>query len=410
MRILYITAQTPYGRGETFILEEMLEIKRRGIDLLIIPRNPSKEIFHKEAKELKDNVIYLPLINLKMVLYFLYCLICKPLVWRIIKNIIISSRSLKILFKNLIVLPKSIYISKIIGQIRVNHIHAHWGSTTATIAYIVSQLTGIPWSFTLHRWDIYENNILKEKARTTSFVRCISERGKNDLLKIIGEEFRDRVEIIYMGVRISNLNSKKLMERRNRHDTFIIATPANLLPVKGHRYLIEACSILIERGITNFKCIFYGDGPLKEDLKRLIERRNLVKYVELYGFISHERLLDLYRRKKIDTVVLPSIITENGEHEGIPVALMEAMAFGIPVISTYTGSIPELAEGVGILVPEKDPLSLANAIEKYILNKDYMTKLGLKGRERILKDFNIKKNVTKLIEKIKENSKLYDYV
>jgi len=151
MKIVYITAQIPWGRGETFLLEELFEIKRQGVDFLIIPRNPPKEVFHKETHELLENAVWLPLINFKMVISFLKTLFTTVSLWKILGIILIRSRNPWVFIKNLAVLPKGFLISQIVQKENINHIHAHWGSTTATMAYIVSRLTSIPWSFTLHR-------------------------------------------------------------------------------------------------------------------------------------------------------------------------------------------------------------------------------------------------------------------
>lgn len=186
MKICYITAQAPFGIGEAFILKEMLETKYQGVDLLIIPRNPSKEVFHKDSKELLESTIWLPLINLGMIFCFCRTLLTKIALWKILGTIARCSRTPWIFIKNMMVFPKGIFVSKIIQKRNITHIHAHWGSTTATMAYIISWITGIPWSFTLHRWDI------KEKLRSTNFVRCISKHGKNELLETIDEEYKKK--------------------------------------------------------------------------------------------------------------------------------------------------------------------------------------------------------------------------
>lgn len=396
MKVIYITAQTPLGRGEIFILEEMLEVKLRGVDLLIVPRNPSKEIFHGQAKELLDNTVRLPLITPKMVFVFLKSLLVRTSIWKILGFLIKYSLSPWIFIKNLIVLPKAVFIAELIRKKNIDHIHAHWGSTTATMAYIISRLSGILWSFTLHRWDIKENNMLKEKVKSAKFIRCISENGKLELLKIIGTNFRDKIIVIHMGVKIP-INVDKANNDEKKY--FRIITPANLLPVKGHRYLIEACSILVKKNINNFKFIFYGEGLIRKELEELIKRKFLNEYIKMPGLISHRRLIKMYQDKEIDTVVLPSIITKEGEHEGIPVSLMEAMAYSIPVISTNTGGISELlSNGPGIMVEEKNPKQLAIAIEKLITNKSLRGKIGKQGCERVRKEFNIQKNTEKLLK------------
>jgi len=276
----------------------------------------------------------------------------------------------------------------------IEHIHAHWGSTTATMAYIVSRLTSIPWSFTLHRWDIKENNMLKEKVRLAKFVRCISEHGKNELFQIIGKDYQEKIKVVHMGVK----TPIDVSESEEPKGFFTIVTPANLLEVKGHKYLIEACFNLVRQGIKNFQCFFYGDGPLRIKLESLIGEKKLTNFVKMPGTLPHEKLIKMYKNKEIDVVVLPSIITKI-EHEGIPVSLMEAMAYRIPVISTNTGGIPELlSNGAGIIVEEKSPKQLAEIILKIMKNKNLRKELAERGYQKVQKEFNIKKNTKTLLE------------
>lgn len=399
MKIVYITAQTPWGRGEVFILEEMLEAKNQGIDLMIIPRNPPKEIFHENAKGLLNNALWLPLISLKIIYVFLYSLLIKITLWKILKIIFRESRNRSIFLKNLVVFPKAVFIAKIIEKAEIQHIHAHWGSTTATMAFIVSQITGIPWSFTLHRWDIAENNILKEKLKSAKFTRIISEHGKNELLGIIGKNYEDKIKVLYMGVKIPKIIP--ILKKNQNPSEFKIAVPANLVEKKGHKYLIEACFLLVKQGMSNFRCLFYGEGPLRNQLENLLDKTRLKDYIEMPGVLPHEELIKKYENREIDLVVLPSIITEKGEMEGIPVALIEAMACGIPVISTNTGGLPELlSDDTGIIVKERSPEQLAEAIIRIIKNEDLRRKITENGFKKIQEKFNGAKNIKILLELI----------
>lgn len=107
---------------------------------------------------------------------------------------------------------------------------------------------------------------------------------------------------------------------------------------------------------------------------------------------------------EVDAVVLPSLTTDDGEREGIPVALMEAMAYGIPVVSTNTGGIPELlSDGAGLMVREKEAQELAGAIEKLIKDEGLSAEIGKKGRQMIEKEFNLQKNARMLLQIIKAN-------
>lgn len=395
MKIVYITARTPFGRGEEFILEEMLGLIELNVDLVIVPRNPPEEIVHGKSKELARRAICLSLFNWQILFALLRNIISERRLWKVIYELIDSSRSWKITAKNLLVVPKAVFIASLFKEEKVDHIHAHWGTTTATMAFVISKLSGIPWSFTIHRWDISENNILKTKVDNASFVRAISKEGRIELLGIVGREYTEKVQVIHMGVKISE---EPVYERSGSGERFVIVCPANLLLWKGHCYLIEACNILREHGIHGFKCLILGEGPLLEKLSNQVRRLNLTDYIEFYGHIPCEMIVEMYSRSEVDAVILPSIIIKDKIKEGIPVALMEAMAFGIPVISTNSGSIPELlVNNAGIVVEEKSAVDLADAIIKLIDNPDYAMDIGKRGYEKVVSEFNINKIIPTLI-------------
>jgi len=199
-----------------------------------------------------------------------------------------------------------------------------------------------------------------------------------------------------MGTKIPNKQKKS----RNYSELFTIITPANLLPVKGHKYLIEACEIMIKQNIKNIRFIFYGDGPGKQILGKDIKNRNLQKYIQMPGVINHKRLIDIYKNKKANLVVIPSINTQNNEHEGIPVALIEAMAHKIPVISTKTGGIPELLINRETLVKEKSSIILAKAIIEIIKNNNLKETIVKTNFQKVNNDFNVNKVTNELLELI----------
>ncbi len=394
-RVLYITAQTPWGRGETFTMATLLELKRQGVDLLVIPRNPPREVFHKEALDLLDNARWLPLLDVRMVCVCLMAFLTSASFWRALGRVLRNSRSPLILAKNLVVVPKASFIAMEIRKQGIGHVHAEWGSTTATVAYLVSQMTGIEWSFTLHRWDIDEDNMLKEKTRTAGFVRCISRQGKERLLAIIGDGYDSRVRVVYLGVTIPT----RVVEAGKVADPVVLAVPASLLEVKGHEYLVKALSIVARRVTGGFQCVFYGDGPLRSSLERCVRQAGLTDSIKMPGVIPHERLMGLYGSGRVDIVVLPSVTASNGEHEGIPVALMEAMSYGIPVVSTQTGGIAELVvEGAGMIVEEKNAQQLAEAIAALLADVGLRRRTGIGGRRWVGREFNSTANTAQLIE------------
>lgn len=403
MKIAYITAHAPYGRGETFVLDEMLAVVEDGVELVIIPRNPPKEVFHEQSRRLLKYALWLPLLSWRFIISFLAAVLSKPRMWKVLGSLIYRSRNLRIMIKNFAVTPKAVYVARLLRRAKVDHIHVHWGSTTATMAWIVSELTGIPWSMTLHRWDIAENNLLKLKVKRADFVRCISEDGRREVLRIVGEEHQDKVKVLHMGVRLPRVMIRQSPSLRIN---YVVACPANLVPKKGHRYLVEACAKLLEIGIRRIKFLVIGDGPLEAKIRQQVKQLGLDEVVELVGRLSHEQLMRMYERGEVDVVVLPSITTDDNEREGIPVALMEAMAYSIPVVSTNTGGISELlSEGAGILVKEKDAQGLAAAIEKLIKDEKFAAEVGERGRQKVEEEFNLQRNVMLLLQNIKNRAK-----
>ena len=156
--------------------------------------------------------------------------------------------------------------------------------------------------------------------------------------------------------------------------------------------------------MDGFKCSIFGDGPLTTELNELIDNLQINDYIELVGFVSHNKLISHYQNGEVDLVVLPSIDTKDGEKEGIPVSLIEAMAHGIPVISTSIGGIPELLSGdCGWIVPPANSSELSNAIETIMNDKTLQLKLIQNGYRKISDEFDIAKNSQKLIRLINLN-------
>ena len=396
LKIAYFTVQAPYGPGEAFIITEMLGLKaQKDVELWIAPLRPQKQIRHHAAEELVEQTLKVPLFNLKVLLGALKALFLQPrqsllAVWKVIRH----SRP-GVLLKNLVVVPKSLYLGRVLREKGVQHIHAHWASTPSTCAYIASLVSGIPWSFTAHRWDIAENNMLKEKVRSAHFVRVISQDGREEMQRLTGQ-CADKIKVIHMGVKVSRIIS--ITTKKGRVKTIVCI--ANLVEKKGHRYLLEACALLKSWGIK-FRCILVGDGPLRAHLQRRIQSLGLEAEVEMRGAVAHEEVLHILR-DEADVMVLPSIVTEQGEREGIPVTLMEAMAYGVPVVSTRTGGIPELlSNGAGVLVEEKNPRQLAEVLRKILKDERWAKSVATEGYRKVYHEYNSEINLHILIKEIK---------
>ncbi len=393
MKIAYITAQTPYGPGESFILPEIIELKKQGHEVVVFPLRPENKLAQgQEAAEVEKLSVRFPLFDFSVFLRALRLAILRPaLVAHIVVSIFQYSGSFKKILKNLAITPKGLVIGEEVKKKDIEHIHAHWASTPSTAAYIASLFSGVPWSFTAHRWDIAEGNMLSAKAKSSKFMRAINMGGVNELKGQLPNELWGKVRMVHMGVKfpesVANVNQSM----------FTLACIGNLIPVKGHQFLLRALFLLKENNV-NFRCLLFGDGPLRDELRQMVNQLNLNSIVEFRGRVAHDEILNLYKTGVVSAVVLPSIETNDGEKEGIPVALMEAMAAGVPVISTTTGGIPELlGDEAGILVPPEDSKALADAIEQLVKSPELRRKIAAKGKEKVKKEFAIDSVVAKMV-------------
>jgi colanic acid/amylovoran biosynthesis glycosyltransferase len=311
----------------------------------------------------------------------------RPLVLTdLLRVIVFRSGGTKKALKNLMVLPKATHVARELERRRVEHVHAHWATTPATMAFIASRLAGMPWSFTAHQWDITDRNLLADKVAAASFARVISEDGRREFAGYLSPTVAAaKLQTIYMGVTVPDVDL-------NLHgpppDTPRIVIPARLHEKKGHAYVFEALTILRDVYHRPVRCLVVGDGPLRDRLTALRQDLGLTEQVEFVGQLPHEELIALYARGGIEAVVHPSVVAMDGEREGIPVALMEAMAFGIPVVTTPNGGITELVDGAGLLVPERDASALADAIASLFANESFAREIAAAGRRRIADRFS----------------------
>ena len=199
MKIVYVTACLPHGTDEAFIIPEVRQLRHLGHDVLVIPRSLRGPILH--GSELLDA-------SRREALY-------SPQVWNRAARVAINApaetaaavlslcggRSPGVSLKNLAVVPKALWLADVAARWEANHIHCHWGGTTATMTLLASKVSGIPWSLTVHRWDIVENNLLADKIRSASFTRFISEDGLR-MARALGVVSDGKVGVLRMGVEL----------------------------------------------------------------------------------------------------------------------------------------------------------------------------------------------------------------
>ncbi len=388
MKIIYVTANLPHGSDEAFVIPEIKQLVRSGHDVLVIPRSPRGKTIH--GHELVELARREALCSGSVLKAAVAATLAEPGQMAAAVRPLLHSRSLAVAVKNLTIVPKALWLADVATQWRADHIHCHWAGTTATMAMLARQVSGIPWSLTAHRWDIVENNLLAAKVRSASFVRFISEDGLR-MAQAMGIAFADNVRVLHMGVPVP-----ARIHRRSELKPVVLC-PARLVEVKGHSFLLKAWQILQRRGL-DAELWLAGQGELRPQLERLSDTLGLAGSVKFLGAIPHSELLNMYEEGAVTAVILASIDLGNGLHEGVPVALIEAMSYGIPVIATPTGGTAELVcPGTGLLVPPADSAALADAIQNLLEDAGLREQLGEAGRQRVLEDWDIVGVVNQLV-------------
>jgi colanic acid/amylovoran biosynthesis glycosyltransferase len=273
--------------------------------------------------------------------------------------------------------------SKIMVASGAEWLHCHWGDHKLYIGYYCHKLTGIPLSVTLHGYDLYNNpnwEMLEKSLKACAQIITISEYNRNLLIKRFGE--------IGKRVKVVRLSADLLDDPEKMKNTKNVLIVGGFHPRKGYDTLLQALRIL-DRDDIHLWVVGYN-GPV--DVRKMVADFGLQERVTILGQISDEVLKILYTF--CDIFTMPSRIDHKGVGEGLPVALMEAMSYGKPVVSTYHTGIPELVPD--ILVEENDAQGLANGIALLADDRELRRKKGIRNREIIRNDYS-NDNVRKLL-------------
>ncbi|QQS46824.1 MAG: glycosyltransferase family 4 protein [Acidobacteriota bacterium] len=399
MHLIYVTAALPFSSGETFFVPEIEELQRCGVRVTVVPIRPGPSVIHADAGRLIGITIAVPLISLSIIRNAVAEIVRAPALAFRAAKLITKSRNVHIFLKNLIVFPKGLWMAQVARLQGADHIHAHWASTSATAALIASVVSGIPWSFTAHRWDIPENNLLDIKAQSARFVRAIDLQGKRELETLI-ERRRDKLRVIHIGVTAGRTVPENSAEQRRGLRVLI---GARFVEVKGHRYAVEAMAKLKAAGV-DVSLDLAGDGPLKKNIEKYAGQLAVPDRIHFQGNVDHQELLAQLRDHQWDVALLPSIVTKESK-EGIPVFLIEAMAAGVPVVATDTGGIPELLDnGAGILIPQRDAEAIAITLARLANDCNLRLQLQEKCLRRVHDQFTIESSVSALQQAIRNGA------
>ncbi len=271
-------------------------------------------------------------------------------------------------------------------------IHGHFADAATSFAMLISKLCNIPFSFTTHATDLFVRPVLLPlKVKNAKFVLTCTEYNKNYIVENIKDIPKDKVILNYHGVAVE----KFLKDTKQKNTIPVIFTVGRLVEKKGFDVLMRACKILKEQGIEAH-CRIAGQGPLWDDLHK--QSLELGLEVDFLGAVSHQEMKDLYQNA--DIFALPCRVAENGDRDGIPNVIAEAMAMELPVVSTCVSGIPEVIESgkSGFLVDSNDPVALAQALKYLIENPEIRNDIGKRARDNITSVFNKSEKIDELVE------------
>lgn len=404
IKLVYLIGTYP-ELTNTFIDREIATLRRLGdfqIQIVSIRYPHTIDSCSPEQKALCQETLYLLPAHWSgfnypaFVLANLYFVFSRPLVYFETLCYLLSHShiSIKAWIMTILYFWQGVYAAYLLRRTDFDHLHVHFMDRAVMVALVVSHFLGKSYSFTAHAADIYTNAALvREKIDNARFMITVSQYNKQYLLKAYPEIDADKIHILHPWINVSQFTP---CGDRPVHDRLHVLSVGRLVEKKGQLDLIDAFSILLEKGI-DAECRIVGEGPLYAELKERIANRSLQDRIHLLGGLPQEHVLGLLR-DWADVFVLPCVIAKNGDRDGIPVSLAEAMALELPVVSTDIVGIRELVQpGTGILVPPGDPAALAEALST-IASQDQpaSTEMGRKGREVVNKEFNLLKGTQEL--------------
>ncbi len=368
----------------------MDEVERQGGQIELYPLIcQSEAIIHEEVEKWLSRRNCFPFLSKQIIKSNISRFFSNPIRYlKIFFKIFFGNiSSFDFLIKAVTAFPKSVHIAGKMQKEEISHIHCHYATHPALMAYIIHNFTGIPYSITIHSHDIYDcHAMLKQKLASASFIVTISQYNVEYLKELLGKWIEKKIYVIPCGIDIS----KYISPTEKTNPKFSILQIGSLHWKKGQEYFIEAVKILKDKNI-DFEAKIIGDGPQRDIVEKSIHENEVEDYILLLGAKSQQEVQS----------ILPTanIYVQSSVSEGIPVAIMEALSCELPVIATNITGIPEIIipGKTGILVSPKNPVSIADAIQFFINHPEIANLYGKQGRILVEDKFNLENNTKELV-------------
>jgi glycosyltransferase involved in cell wall biosynthesis len=279
---------------------------------------------------------------------------------------------------------------------KIDHLHAHFAHDPALIAYLVHGMTGMPFSFTAHARDLFQvpEKVLADRIQQAkAVITCC--RANLEYLKQLAPSQQSKFSLVYHGVNLKDFQPASNAGASSLLKVPLILSVGRLVEKKGFQDLLQALLIVKKRG-ENFQCAIYGDGPLCQQLEEWIEQHDLAGDISLKGDRTQQELISVFQNATL--FILTPVQTEDGDRDGIPNVLVEAMAVGLPVITTAVSGIPELVEDHlnGLLYQPHDVEGIASGIIELLRSGEKRRQFGEAASKKVREQFDITQAANRL--------------
>jgi glycosyltransferase involved in cell wall biosynthesis len=384
--------------SETFIVREILAHEEAGLDLEIFSLRPSNDAHFQDIisrVRSRVNFLYLPADGLSerlpgttLTAAHLWQALCQasevlPDVWTALAEA--GNAEARDIYL-------ALHLALHVRLKKIQHLHATFASDAATVARLAARFADVPYSVTARAKDIFHQSAdredLQRKFRDAAGIITISDYHVQFLRDTFGAVV-DRVQRIYNGLDLTEFPFSP-----PDHRPAVILAVGRLVPKKGFADLISACALLADKD-RQFQCRIIGAGPLATELQAQIDRLGLQARVALVGPVPQPAIIEEMRNAAV--LAAPCIVDEEGDRDGLPNVIQEALALGTPVVATDVAGIPEVVRHgeTGLQVSQSDPQALAAAIEQLLLNQVLREKLATGGRRLMEAEFDIRRNTQK---------------
>ena len=371
--------------SETFILNEILAHERAGVSLEIFSLRPAVDgRFHDSLARVRASVTYVGRPRRPDELWTEIKAAGRAGILHRLTSVDDEADAEEIF--------QALAIAHAARERNIVHLHAHFATVATRVARLAAQLAEIPHSFTAHAKDIFHEEVredaLAREITAASGVVTVSDYNAAHLRRVA--RGRGRVMRVYNGIDLAEYAFEPPAERPP-----MIAAVGRLVEKKGFPVLVEACATLAARDCS-FRCVIVGSGPLEEALVDMIARQGLEDRVSLLGPRPQDEVREIVRNAAV--LAAPCVVAADGNRDGLPTVLLEACALGTPVVSTPVTGIPEVVRDgeTGLLVPERDPRALADALERLLEDGDERVRLARASRSHAETHFDLHRNAASL--------------